>query len=376
MYKNEVTQKYSFQPKINNRSRSIINDKISENESCVDEVYIRLFNDYEEHKERQKMRNQESLPTFKPRISKNCSTKNMFKNPNVPFRSGTNPYMNIINNNLKKKYRLNKSIDNNNEIAKSEILFCDIYNNNIEKYLNTGQSGTKKQTINKSQGPTMPTNPTHANVNYTDNNTDVLNSKYIILEKPYTPNNMININDQNMKSQIRIKKPYLPQNVKQMIENNCSDVQEEEKNEEDNNNNNNNQSLSIKQSDINISDIKGSNYDNEDNNAGTKNKYRESLNKNSNNYADNDDIDQSIEELMKKKFPNIRRENLEKNKKYYVQTKNETIKSEDSEAEENNLYKLNIRNDTPHVMRQNVVLASKDCSELFDIPDMEDDDDI
>ena len=246
----------------------------------------------------------------------------------------------------------------------------------LEKYLNTGQSGTKKQTINKSQGPTMPTNPTHANVNYTDNNTDVLNSKYIILEKPYTPNNMININDQNMKSQIRIKKPYLPQNVKQMIENNCSDVQEEEKNEEDNNNNNNNQSLSIKQSDINISDIKGSNYDNEDNNAGTKNKYRESLNKNSNNYADNDDIDQSIEELMKKKFPNIRRENLEKNKKYYVQSKNETIKSEDSEAEENNLYKLNIRNDTPHVMRQNVVLASKDCSEFFDIPDMEDDDDI
>ena len=59
-----MNKKYLFKPKINNRSKSIIKDKQSINNSCIDEVYERLFNDYEEHKKWQKLRNEESLPSF------------------------------------------------------------------------------------------------------------------------------------------------------------------------------------------------------------------------------------------------------------------------------------------------------------------------
>ena len=398
---NEVNEKNLFKPKINNRSRSIISDRSLQNNDFIDEVYIRLYNDFEEHKERQKLRNQESLPTFKPKILKNCSTKNMFGNIKTPFRCGTNPHINFLNNinnnnniSSKKKYRLHtsNSIDKNNEVAKSaksEILFCDIYNNNIEKYLNTDQNTNKKIFVNKTQGPTQPTNNTrthtHTNANnYTDINTDVINSKCIIYGNPITPiNNRNNLNINKAKP----KKPYLPQKIKQMIDKNCSDVQEEEKNDEENNNltSNKNSNFNFENktsSNYNlhaISNINESNYDESNNNNNTKNKYKESIENNEDDNFD-DDIDKSIEELMNKKFHinknqnqnNENLENLEQNEIQSHNEQNEIVLSEESNNGNNKLYKLNIRENTPHLIREDVIMASKDCSNFFDIPNMDD----
>ena len=63
----------------------------------------------------------------------------------------------------------------------------------------------------------------------------------------------------------------------------------------------------------------------------------------------------------------------EKGKKFYGQNQNETINSDDSKFVENSLYKLNIRDSTPHLIKQDIILPSKDFSDFFDIPDLEDD---
>ena len=64
---------------------------------------------------------------------------------------------------------------------------------------------------------------------------------------------------------------------------------------------------------------------------------------------------------------------VEKTRKFYGQNQNETINSEDSKLTENNLYKLNIRNTTPFVVKQDIILASKDFSDFFDVPEMDED---
>ena len=71
-------EKKNRQPKINSKSKKIMK-KILKNNNSVDDVFIRLYNDYEEHKERQKILKDENLPSFTPKI-------NNFNNFNVNNR--------------------------------------------------------------------------------------------------------------------------------------------------------------------------------------------------------------------------------------------------------------------------------------------------
>ena len=380
--RNNVDKKTLFKPKINNKSKSIIKDIQSGNESFIDEVFIRLFNDFEEHKERQKFRNEQSLPSFKPKISKNSSQKNLNCNLKIPYRSGTTPLMNIKkNDNLKKKYSIASSIKNENKNcnkAKSEKLFSDIFNNNIEKYLNTNKSGNIKQIINKSQGATQLTNISHINANNSDINTDLINSKYIFLDKPLNNENIIK-NNQNQ------KKPFLPSNIRKMIEQNCN-----EEEEEDENNNISQNNKSIKNNlNYNTNGIsEESNYNEENSNLKENymdnNKFKETEEEDENFF--NVENEQSEREGTNRKLLNINNNKdikdmniiekineVEKTRKFYGQNQNETINSEDSKLTENNLYKLNIRNTTPFVVKQDIILASKDFSDFFDVPEMDED---
>ena len=75
IFRKNVYKKYYFKPNISKKSKSIIKDLQKGNDSFIDEVFVRLFNDYEEHKERQKFINENSLPSFKPKISKKQFTK-------------------------------------------------------------------------------------------------------------------------------------------------------------------------------------------------------------------------------------------------------------------------------------------------------------
>ena len=390
--KNNIEKKQLFKPKINHRSRSIIKDIQNGNESLIDEVFIRLYNDFEEHKERQKFRNEQSLPSFKPILSKNCSQKNLNCNLKIPYRSGTTPLINCNNNiNLKKKYSIasiNMNENKNSNKAKSEKLFYDLFNNNIEKYLNTNKNGNIKQINNKSQGTTQPTNITNTNANYTDINTDIINSKYIILEKPLTNENITkNTKDQN----INQKKPFLPLTIKKMIEENCKEQEEENDNKNDNiekDNKNIKSNFNYNTNGI----LEESNYEegnsnfkknvcfNEDKNS---NKDKENEKEENENEDYNIKIKHNEQEGTNKQLSNIssikdiniveKINELDKGKKFYGQSQNETINSDDSKYSENKLYKLNIRNTTPFVLKQDVILASKDYSDFFDVPDIDED---
>ena len=415
IFRDNIDRQYFFKPKINSRSRSIIKDLQDANDSFIDEVFDRLFNDYEEHKERQKLRNEQSLPSFKPKItkfSKNSSQKLFYRNKKVPFRSGTNPIINIGNNNInsnkKKSFiknsnskcnTINKTENNNNKSikAKSQKLFCDIYNNNVEKYLhikkpsyNKNNSYNNRQLSSKTQGPTQPTNNT--NINYTDINTDLVNSKYIILENPL----ITSINNKNKRNQIKSKRLFLPSNIKKMIEKNCVE-QENEEEEDDIIKNDNIQKNDKKYNDFNTNGISEKSIFEEGQSNLIKSHYddEEDIKKDFQNVEEEDkenedyynvNMDEIEEEETNKKLPTINEsdmsiferktsiKNTGKNRKYCGQSQNETINTDNSKNIENNLYKLNIRESTPHMIRQDVILPSKDYSDFFDIPDMDDND--
>ena len=415
IFRDNIDRQYFFKPKINSRSRSIIKDLQDANDSFIDEVFDRLFNDYEEHKERQKLRNEQSLPSFKPKItkfSKNSSQKLFYRNKKVPFRSGTNPIINIGNNNInsnkKKSFiknsnskcnTINKTENNNNKSikAKSQKLFCDIYNNNVEKYLhikkpsyNKNNSYNNRQLSSKTQGPTQPTNNT--NINYTDINTDLVNSKYIILENPL----ITSINNKNKRNQIKSKRLFLPSNIKKVIEKNCVE-QENEEEEDDIIKNDNIQKNDKKYNDLNTNGISEKSIFEEGQSNLIKSHYddEEDIKKDFQNVEEEDkenedyynvNMDEIEEEETNKKLPTINEsdmsiferktsiKNTGKNRKYCGQSQNETINTDNSKNIENNLYKLNIRESTPHMIRQDVILPSKDYSDFFDIPDMDDND--
>ena len=415
IFRDNIDRQYFFKPKINSRSRSIIKDLQDANDSFIDEVFDRLFNDYEEHKERQKLRNEQSLPSFKPKItkfSKNSSQKLFYRNKKVPFRSGTNPIINIGNNNInsnkKKSFiknsnskcnTINKTENNNNKSikAKSQKLFCDIYNNNVEKYLhikkpsyNKNNSYNNRQLSSKTQGPTQPTNNTNAN--YTDINTDLVNSKYIILENPL----ITSINNKNKRNQIKSKRLFLPSNIKKVIEKNCVE-QENEEEEDDIVKNDNIQKNDKKYNDFNTNGISEKSIFEEGQSNLIKSHYddEEDIKKDFQNVEEEDkenedyynvNMDEIEEEETNKKLPTINEsdmsiferktsiKNTGKNRKYCGQSQNETINTDNSKNIENNLYKLNIRESTPHMIRQDVILPSKDYSDFFDIPDMDDND--
>lgn len=379
IYKDNEDKKNSFIPKINSRSKSIIEDIQCENDKVIDEVYIRLYNDFEEHRERQKLRNDQSLPTFKPKIYKNSSQKILKCNIKVPNKSGTTPLINKNNNKMKKNYSIasstNKIVNKKKEKAKSEKLFCDLYNINIEKYLNNInniKSGKNQYTANKTQGVTQPTNNTHTNANnYTDINTDLINSKYIILEKPFNNENKIKKNQSQ--PEIKPKIPFFPLNTKKMIENNCNEENEEEENNDINNKIlNNNYKFGI---------TEHSNYEdgqsNFDEQFYNENEESEDIN--------NLKMDPNDNEGTKKIFSILNNNNssslkliekindFEKGKKFYGQSQNETINSDDSKYTDNNLYKLNIRDSTPQLIKQDIILGNKDYSDFFDVPDMSED---
>ena len=410
IFRKNVYKKYYFKPNISKKSKSIIKDIQKGNDSFIDEVYVRLFNDYEERKERQKFINENSKPSFKPKIS-NSSQKLLNKCEKVPNRCNSNSVMNISKiNNSKNDYRNgiynvfnnNKTRNkNNNQIKKipksrSQIIINDVNNNNIninindkkslnnksfsaikdkndndndKNYLHTNNSFInqnknnkviKKHIENKSQGPTQPTNNTNANnYNNTEINTDLFSSKYVILENPLV-RSFIDKNMDKSNSQIKPKPivPTIPIKEKSTIENNYEGK---------------NDIYGLSQEGQCYFDQ--SHYDDDEGIKKGKNRENEE-----NEYDDdyfNVDINQNDEESTNKKLPNESLQNshifekvesmnnIDKNRKYGRQTQNDTLNSDDSKLRDSNLYKLNIRESTPLMFKQDVILPSNEYSDFF-----------
>ena len=387
VFRDNINKNHYFKPKINVKSKSIIKNIQNGNESFVDEVFIRLFNDFEEHNERQKFRNEQSLPTFKPKIPKNYSQKLLTSNLKKPHKSGTTSIINLRNNdNIKKKYNLGSLSGNGNKIsskAKSENLFYDIYNNNIEKFID--KIGNKKHISNKTQDPTQPTNNEQTKINYSDIHTDLLNSKYIIFEHSINKNKL----QKNLSQcQLRPNLALLPLKIRNKIENkyneeennkNYSIYENAKKTKSPKNLNTYNTEGIAEKSNIDDIIFDGNNFYNIEEEKNTiKSKYNEGEELENKDCFENLNLNEY--QIHKNKIVNINKNSniiekindLERTRKFYGQSQNETINSDDSKFSENSLYKLNIRDSTPHLVKQDIILASKDFSDFFNVQELDD----
>ena len=329
VFRDNINKNHYFKPKINVKSKSIIKNIQNGNESFVDEVFIRLFNDFEEHNERQKFRNEQSLPTFKPKIPKNYSQKLLTSNLKKPHKSGTTSIINLRNNdNIKKKYNLGSLSGNGNKIsskAKSENLFYDIYNNNIEKFID--KIGNKKHISNKTQDPTQPTNNEQTKINYSDIHI------YENAKKTKSPKNLNTYNTEGIAEKSNIDDIIFDGNNFYNIEEEKNTIKSKYNEGEELENKDCFENLNLNEYQIHKNKIVN-------------------INKNSN----------IIEKIN----------DLERTRKFYGQSQNETINSDDSKFSENSLYKLNIRDSTPHLVKQDIILASKDFSDFFNVQELDD----
>ena len=178
-----------------------------------------------------------------------------------------------------------------------------------------------------------------------------------------------------------------------MIEENCKEQEEENDNNNDNDNIEEDKNNIKNNFNYNTNGIlEESNYDEGNSNFKENDCFNEdkSSNKdkeNENEENENEDYDIDIkhneQEGTNKQLSNIssikdinfveKINELDKGKKFYGQSQNETINSDDSKFGESKLYKLNIRNTTPFIFKQDVILASKDFSDFFDVPDVDED---
>ncbi len=345
-------QKFYFKPYINERSKSIIQEIEDENNDCIDDVFSRLFNDFEEHEERQKFRNQQSLPSFRPKIIKSNSQKIIEYNPKISKKCGTNPilYLNNIRKN-KQSSKINKSADEKYQ----QSLFIDSCKNFCRKFNCKDRNKDKKylKFINKSQHTNQQSKNNYSNMNCSNISCGLNNSKYIILDNK-------NINKKG-KAKYNLSAPFLPLNIKKMIEKNCK-----ENNEEDliisnklSKQNNEEEKYNFNHSLYNIENVKE-----KDNDKKTNEKYNES--KLDSLYID---TERNNSEKSKKYDININKSNskLSKYNNKSLNTHNESIDNDDID---NNMYKINIRDTTPHIIKENKVLASENYYDFFDIPDI------
>ena len=98
--------RFEYKPKINAKSKKIISKMQKETNGKVNEAYIRLHKDKEEHEERQKIREIDSLPSFHPKINRDIPSKNKkIKTSSKQFNKSTNafepPVTSKPNNNIK-----------------------------------------------------------------------------------------------------------------------------------------------------------------------------------------------------------------------------------------------------------------------------------
>ena len=345
-------QKFYFKPYINERSKSIIQEIEDENNDCIDDVFSRLFNDFEEHEERQKFRNQQSLPSFRPKIIKCNSQKIIEYNPKISKKCGTNPilYLNNIRK-TKQSSKINKSADEKYQ----QSLFIDSCKNFCRKFNCKDRNKDKKylKFINKSQHTNQQSKNNYSNMNCSNISCGLNNSKYIILDNK-------NINKKG-KAKYNLSAPFLPLNIKKMIEKNCK-----ENNEEDliisnklSKQNNEEEKYNFNHSLYNIENVKE-----KDNDKKTNEKYNES--KLDSLYIN---TERNNSEKSKKYDINNNKSNskLSKYNKKSLNTHNESIDNDDID---NNMYKINIRDTTPHIIKENKVLASENYYDFFDIPDI------
>ena len=179
-------KKVNYKPKISSRSKQIMKKNQRGNNS-VDDVFTRLYNDYEAHKDRQKILDENILPSFTPQIN----NFNHFRNVNKRRSNVNNSFDQFITNNrknnffLESHYKANKGkiypynknkVTKNNKIKKA----CKFVNKPNEKRTINNK---KNEIWNKSYKPTQATNNSTIGLN-TEGTTIPMTNRFITTENP------------------------------------------------------------------------------------------------------------------------------------------------------------------------------------------------
>ena len=209
IYRNNMEKKVNYKPRINAKSKRIMS-KIQKGNHSVDDVFTRLYNDYDEHKERQKILEDENLPSFNPKINtyrgfkKNINRKstnssldnflvndrdnNFFLESQLKIAGEKNKIKKDRTRKIKNPDKFVNKKSNNNNKAKNSIKNSKnntIKNNPIKNNPIKNKKIEKPKEI-RSYKPTLATNNSTIPVN-TEGNTLGF-SRYITTENPLNTN--------------------------------------------------------------------------------------------------------------------------------------------------------------------------------------------
>ncbi len=220
---NKNDEIYQFKPKINNNTEKIIQRLNKENDYFQKDIFERLYNDKDEHEERQKMRDLLSLPSFQPKINKYKQKKN----------KGFNKY------NSNKKIIIQETERRNQIEKENEFLMKKLNqfnnNNNSNQYLNNNNYENENeipiQIINKNEKSFSVTPDNSERIDNLinekkENRTNSVTSEEEIIDNDNENNKSENINN------ISISTPDIFKNQKLLeklmkIENNKNDNKNE-----------------------------------------------------------------------------------------------------------------------------------------------------
>ena len=322
--------KINYKPRINENSIKIMKKIISRSNTSIDDVFTRLYNDFEEHKERQQELENKNKPSFNPIVNNSKFNKNYFRKTQFRNRSYDNSYENFVTDESKSNFFLEsqKTINDGKIRKKKKRALRFVNKNKIDNNYNNNNKKTLEENINynKSYKPTQATNHTTLYMN-TDNN---MNNKIKFKKYMNTDNNYI-----TTETNLITNQKYLPTDINFFTDENkiIDEIKE-----------NNNNSLSNKNNFENIGEDEDINY--QSNNQNEFNKEE--------NYEE-----RILKELDEAKMKN--KERLEKN----IDNENEESKNND-----NSLYKINVMETTPDNVKQNVIIPSNKYQDFFDIEEI------
>ena len=323
--------KINYKPRINENSKKIMRKIMNKGNTSVDDVFTRLYNDYEEHKERQQDLENKNKPSFNPIVNNSKFNKNLYQKKPYRNKSYDNSYENFVTDESKSNFFLESQITiNDGKLRKKK--------KRALRFVNKNKSDINKKTLeeninyNRSYKPTQATNHTTLYMN-TDNN---MNNKIKFKKYMNTENNYM-----NTESHLMTNQNYLPTDINIFSdENRIIDELNE-----------NNNSLSYKKNkNKNYYENMGE-YDDINNQSNNQ-----SNNQNSSNRELNYE-DRILKELDEAKIKN--KERLEKN-----------MNNEESKNNDNSLYKINVMETTPDNEKQNVIIPSNKYQDFFDIEEI------
>ena len=319
IYRDKLDTKINYKPSINENSKKIMK-KMTKRNPSVDDVFTRLYKDYDEHRERQKELEDKNSPSFNPKINNFKFQKNFEKNKKYRNNSYDNSYERFITDESKNNFFLESQITiNDGKLRKKK--------KRALKYVNKAKNENSKEdnvNYNKSYKPTQTSNQT---ISYMNTDMNINKNKY--KKYLYTDNNI------TTETNLNTNQYYIPTDINLLTtENKIID--------EINENNNS--------------------YSNKNNYFESIGEY-ENINNNNNectfkgyNIKDNNYEERILKELNDAKLLN--KERMEKEN------------SEECKNNDNSLYKINIMETTPDNLKQNVIVPSNKYQDFFDIEEI------